>query len=63
MGQPQTSNETTTANRRVNMGCLLPLIMFLILASAFVLGAIYESRQVRLAEKQYRGYRQKTAHP
>jgi cell division protein FtsI/penicillin-binding protein 2 len=47
------NGDTKAANRRANFGCLLPLIMFLVLAFAFILGAIYENRQVKQAEMQY----------
>ncbi|MDR0532932.1 MAG: hypothetical protein LBH01_03165 [Verrucomicrobiales bacterium] len=55
-GQPE---QTKATNRRANIGCLLPLVMFLILATAFVLGAVYECRQVKLAEKKYHEEHQK----
>jgi len=60
--QPATNKQpeqTKAANRRANIGCMLPLVMFLVLASAFVLGAVYECRQVKLAEKKYQETHQK----
>ena len=41
------------ANRRANIGCIFPLVIVLFLAFIFILGAVYEYRQVRQAKAKY----------
>jgi|GEM_PF-5447714 len=47
MNLPNEPISSKNANRSANLGCLLLLLAFLIIASSFGFGALYEYRRIK----------------